>query len=258
MMRFASLGSGSQGNGLVVEAGATRVLLDCGFGLGETQLRLGRLGLTPEDLDAIIVTHEHDDHIGGVARLAGRHGLPVYLTHGTFSALNGAGSVLGEVSVIDSHHAFAIADIEIQPFPVPHDAREPAQFVFSDGTARLGVLTDVGTPTPHIADTLSGVDALVLECNYDAGMLERGSYPVWLKRRIAGRLGHLDNAAAAELLSELDRTRLQHVIAAHLSQQNNTPDLARRALAGALRCEPGWIQVATQDDGFGWLEIAPR
>ena len=255
MMRFASLGSGSQGNGLIVEAGATRILLDCGFSINDAVARLTRLGLAPGDLDAIVVTHEHEDHLGGVARFAARFGLPVYLTHGTFCALDGAQPVLDDVNIIDSHTVVAIGDLELHPFPVPHDAHEPAQFVFGDGAVRLGVLTDVGAPTLHIQTMLSGADALVLECNHDADLLENGPYPAWLKRRIAGRLGHLDNAAAASLLAGLDCSRLQHVVAAHLSQQNNRPELACAALAGSLGCAPDWIRVATQDEGFGWLQI---
>jgi phosphoribosyl 1,2-cyclic phosphodiesterase len=254
-MRFASLGSGSGGNALIVEAGATRVLLDCGFGLSEMAARLGRLGLAPADLDAVVVTHEHDDHLGGVARFARRHELPVYLTHGTLTAMDGARTLIADATVIDSHTPFAIGDVEVHPYPVPHDAREPAQFVFGDGAARVGVLTDAGEATPHIIEMLSGLEALVIECNHDPGMLANGSYPVQLKRRIAGRLGHLDNAAAAGLVASLDCTRLKHVVAAHLSRQNNTPGLARDALAGALGCAPDWVTVATQDEGFGWREI---
>jgi phosphoribosyl 1,2-cyclic phosphodiesterase len=251
-MRFASLGSGSRGNALVVEAGGTRVLLDCGFGPRNLALRLARAGLVPEDIDAILVTHEHADHLGGVAACARRYAIDVFMTHGTLGA-----AALADVSVavIDSHTPFAIGAIQLMPFPVPHDAREPAQFVFSDGASRLGVLTDAGCVTPHMVEMLSGCDALVLECNHDMGMLEAGRYPPHLKRRIAGRYGHLDNLAAADLLARIDRSRLRHVVAAHLSQENNTPALATAALAAVLGCEPGWLAVADQDNGCAWRQV---
>jgi phosphoribosyl 1,2-cyclic phosphodiesterase len=254
-MRFASLGSGSQGNALLIESGNTRVLLDCGFGLSETTSRLSRLGLDASSLDAIIVTHEHGDHGGGVAKLASRFDVAVYLTRGTLSAMGAEGRSIPRRILIDPYTTFAIDGIEVRPFPVPHDAREPVQFVLSDGAVRLGVLTDTGQPTPHIAQALSGVDALVLECNHDLDMLMSGPYTAQLKSRIAGRLGHLANAASAELVQAMDCSRLQHLVAAHLSLTNNTPELARSALAGALGCAPEWIGIATQEDGFGWREI---
>ncbi len=257
-MRFASLGSGSEGNGLVVQAGHTNLLLDCGFGLAETARRLLRLNLVPADLDGIVVTHEHDDHVGGVPRFARKHEIPVYLTYGTFVATGAARFEGVEVNIIDSHTALPVNDVELRPFPVPHDAREPAQFVFSDGEKSLGVLTDTGVSTSHIEAMLSAVDALVLECNHDLELLMNSAYPYPLKQRISGRLGHMDNATAAGLLRNLhkDNSRLQHVIAAHLSKQNNTPLLARRALAQALGCDDAWIGVATQEEGFDWREIA--
>lgn len=254
-MRFASLGSGSRGNGLIVEAGATRLLLDCGFGPREALSRLSRLGLAAADLSGILVTHEHADHVAGAFKLAVRHGLAVWMTHGTLAAAPQCRSAMPRVELIDSHQPFRIGDLEIHPFPVPHDAREPVQFVFSDGRHRLGVVTDLGSTTPHVERMLTGCDALVLECNHDAGMLQQGGYPPHLKRRIAGRFGHLDNAAAAALLSGLDTSRLQHLIAAHLSQQNNTPSLARTALAGVLGCGEDWVGVAEQDDGFDWRTL---
>jgi phosphoribosyl 1,2-cyclic phosphodiesterase len=254
-MRFASLGSGSSGNALLVEVGATRVLLDCGFGAAELKARLARLHLVPQDLDAVVVTHEHEDHAGGVPRLAKKFGVPVFLTYGTMCGMGADGGALPDVTIIDSHMPFEIGDVEVRPFPVPHDAREPAQVVFSDGSACLGVLTDVGSTTPHVAKMLSGLEALVIECNHDRALLADGPYPPRLKERIGGRLGHLDNDTAAELVRGLDCSRLAHMVAAHLSQQNNTPDLARAALAGALGCAPEWITVATQNGGFGWREI---
>jgi phosphoribosyl 1,2-cyclic phosphodiesterase len=154
--------------------------------------------------------------------------------------------------ILGSTERIAIGDLEVAPFTVPHDAREPVQFVLSDGTARLGVLTDIGVSTPHVERTLSGLDALVLECNYDRDMLWSGSYPKWLKERIAGPFGHLDNCESERLLGALDRSRLKHVIGAHLSQQNNKPGLARACLARALGCEESWVGLATQDEGFDW------
>ena len=257
MMRFASLGSGSKGNALLIEADGTRLLLDCGFGLKEVTARLFRLGVVPSELDAILVTHEHDDHDGGVARLAVRYELPVYLTYGTLVAMGEEGRAIPETVLIDTSTPFSIGAIEVRPYPVPHDAREPVQFVLSDGATTLGVLTDTGRPTPHIARALSGVHALVLECNHDLSMLLNGPYPAQLKERIAGRLGHLANAASADIVRAMDCRRLQHVIAAHLSEMNNTPDLARTALAAALNCEEDWIGVATQEEGFGWRQILP-
>lgn len=255
-MRFASLGSGSEGNALVVEVGRSRVMLDCGFSAAETVRRLARLELEPDALDAILVTHEHDDHVGGVSRFARKFNIPVYLSHGTHAATAAAGSAFADVVIIDSHSPFAVGDVEIFPYPVPHDAREPTQFVFGNGASRLGVLTDAGSSTPHIEAMLSGLDGLVIECNHDRDMLLDSSYPEYLKSRIAGRYGHLDNHQAAQIVAAIDRQSLQHVVAAHLSQKNNRPDLACAALAGALNCTPDWIGVATQVDGFGWRMLS--
>jgi len=251
-MRFASLGSGSRGNALVVEAGRTRVMLDCGFAFGETVTRLQRIGCAAEDIHAIVVTHEHSDHIGGVARFAKRVGVPVYLTPGTHAAMGPRFDKV-EVRHFDPHVPFDIGDLKVDPFPVPHDAREPAQVVFDDGRCRLGVLTDVGIPTPHIVQMLSGCAGLVLECNHDAQLLWGGPYPPSLKARITSRLGHMLNEDAAQLLAKIDRSRLRHVVAAHLSEINNTPDLARAALARVLEANAEDVAVAGQDDGFGWL-----
>lgn len=228
-------------------------MVDCGFALREASARLARLSLTPQHIKAILVTHEHGDHIGGVARLARKSGAMVYATRGSAHYLRDLARE--QLVLIDPHEAFAINNLCVQPFPVPHDAREPCQYVFSDGAVRLGVVTDLGMSTPHVVETLSGLDALVLETNHDASMLEHGPYPSSLKRRVGGRFGHLSNHQSAELLAALDQRRLKHVVAAHLSQKNNTELLATTALSVALGCRREWVGVARQDVGFDWRSV---
>ncbi len=256
MLRFASLASGSKGNCLVADADGTRVLLDCGLNLRDTERRLARLGLQPADIDAILVTHEHGDHAHGVFDFAAAHDITVYLTHGTMAALKAEGRVVEGVRMVmvNGRQSEALEGMLIFPFTVPHDAREPVQFVLSDGDRRLGVLTDIGAPTAHVAQVLSGLDALVLETNYDRELLWNGAYPRWLKQRIAGPFGHLDNEDSARLLGALDCSKLKHLIGAHLSESNNRPDLVRAVLARALGCAETWIGLASQDEGFSWRE----
>jgi len=261
LLRFASLASGSQGNCLIVEVSSSvgrpsRVLIDCGLNLTDTERRLERLGVAPGEISAILVTHEHGDHAAGVFDFAAAHRVTVCLTYGTLGAMRQEGKVIDGVRTlqVDGRHSLAVGDVQVHPFTVPHDAREPVQYVLSDGASKLGVVTDVGTTTAHLQQVLSGLDALVLECNYDRDMLWAGAYPKWLKERIGGPFGHLDNRDSERLLAGLDRSRLKHVIGAHLSQQNNRPALARAALARAMGCEESWIGLATQDEGFGWRE----
>jgi phosphoribosyl 1,2-cyclic phosphodiesterase len=256
-LRFASLASGSSGNCLVAEADRTVVLIDCGLSLTETERRLARLGLEPSQVSAILITHEHSDHAAGSFEFAAAHRVTVYLTHGTLAALKAEGKALDGVccSMVNGRQSFFVDGLQVAPFTVPHDAREPVQYVLSDGERRLGVLTDIGAPTAHVARVLSGLHALVLETNYDRDMLWNGGYPRWLKERIAGPFGHLDNEDSGRLLAALDCSRLQHLVGAHLSENNNRPDLARAALARALGCEQSWVGLATQDEGFGWRDL---
>jgi len=257
LLRFASLASGSGGNCLVADCDGTRVLVDCGLSLTETERRLARVGLQGADISAILVTHEHGDHGGGVFDFAAAHGAAVYLTYGTRTALEAEGKVLEGVKVrlVSGKEPVAIGALEARPYTVPHDAREPVQYILSDGNARLGILTDIGCSTPHVEQMLSGLDALVLECNYDLDLLWAGPYPKWLKSRIAGPFGHLDNRQSEGLLGRLERSRLKHVLGAHLSQHNNKPELARAALARALGCSDDWIGIASQDEGSEWRSL---
>lgn len=255
-MRFACLGSGSKGNAWLVERGTTRVLLDCGFGVREMAARLNRLGIEPAEVDAVLITHEHSDHARGVARFSAKYGCEVWLTPGCGVILEAMGDMPERVRLVDSHAAFAVGELEFRPFTVPHDAREPVQYVVSDGARSWGLLTDAGHVTEHMVAMLQECDALALECNHDVDRLRQGSYPASLKARILGRYGHLDNSAAAELLGRLPTDRLQHVVAAHLSEENNSPELARAALAAVLNCEPDWIGIADQSEGLDWRTIA--
>lgn len=252
-MRFASLGSGSRGNATVFEHGNTRLLIDCGFSGREMERRLARLAIDPGSLDGVVITHEHGDHVLGLRRFASRHQLTVWMTVGTMIALEPA--LPAAVELFSPHESFAIHDFEIQPFPVPHDAREPVQFVLSDGARRVGVLSDLGRVTPHVAETVSNCDALILECNHDRDLLIGGRYPASLKRRVSSVLGHLSNKQAAGFLASMDTSALQHIVAAHLSESNNTPDLARAAVADTLGCREHWVAVADQETGLTWREI---
>lgn len=254
-MRFASLGSGSKGNATIVQQGGTHVMLDCGFSTRELKRRLGRLGMDIDDLDAVLLTHEHSDHVSGIGPLCRKYDLPVFATAGTWRMLDVNPGGISQKITISAHEAFQIGEMEIQPFPVPHDAKEPCQFVFYNGSQRLGVLTDTGRITPHIDSMLSDCSALVLECNHDAAMLQQSNYPWSLKQRVSGDLGHLSNTQAAEFVAKTDFSTLQHFVAAHLSEKNNHPDVVRHQMASALGCSQDWIQIIDQQDGLGWRDL---
>lgn len=257
-MKFASLGSGSEGNALLISAASgvtqTTVMLDCGFAIRETERRLARLGMLPQDLAGIVVTHEHQDHVGGVFKFARRHRIPVWLSYGTYQAMREDGSGV-DIRFCRDGDRLEIGDLELSPYTVPHDAREPVQYCASDGRHKLGVLTDAGQATVHMLQALSACDALMLECNHDRQMLADSYYPPSLKRRIGGDYGHLSNDRSAEILAALDQTRLRKVIGAHLSQKNNTPLLARAALSSVLDEGKTEIMIACQEAGFDWVVL---
>lgn len=232
-------------------------MLDCGFAIRETERRLQRLGMSPSDIAGIVVTHEHQDHVGGVFKFARRHKIPVWLSFGTYQAVQKDADGVIFHFCRDGEH-LAIRDLELTPYTVPHDAREPVQYVAYDGQYKLGVLTDAGRPTPHMVNALSGCDGLMLECNHDRQMLANSAYPPSLKQRIGGAYGHLANDMSAEILGAIDKSRLKTVVGAHLSRQNNTPELARSALCSVADPDQIEIMIACQEEGFDWVELAAR
>jgi len=250
-LRFASLASGSRGNAALVEFGSTLLMIDCGLPTKTVEERLRAVDREPRDVTAILVTHEHADHAQGVGGFSKRYNTPIWMTPGTASALR----TLARVHHLSPHRELTVGGIAVQPYPVPHDAREPCQFTFSAGGRRLGMLTDAGHITPHIFERLSSCDALALECNHDLPSLQRGPYPESLKARVASRFGHLNNGQSTELLGRLDASRLQWVIGLHLSERNNTPEHVRGTLRPALEKAHYPLHLATQDAPSEWLAL---
>lgn len=257
MLRFKSLGSGSTGNATLVEATGLapfRLLVDCGLGIRQLESRLAAAGLKLTDIHAIFITHEHSDHVGCVRSLCLRYRIPVWMSRGTHAA-TGSADFDGLLHYARDGKAIDLGGLELTPFAVPHDAREPLQVSCTDGSVKLAVVTDLGHATRHVLDHLQGCDALVLECNHDSDMLAQSAYPFFLKRRVGGDLGHLSNAAAADIARSVCHVKLKQLVAAHLSLQNNMPVLVRRSMAAALDCDEEDIVVADAASGTRWLQV---
>ncbi len=255
MLRFKNLGSGSSGNATVIEAGGLsplRLLVDCGLGIRQLQARLAAAGLHAEDIHAVFITHEHGDHIGCARALSLRYRIPVWMSRGTHVAM-GSPDFEGLLHFARDGIKIDLGGMELTPFAVPHDAREPLQISCTDGSAKLAVVTDLGHATPHVLQHLSACDALMLECNHDSDMLARSAYPYFLKRRVGGDMGHLSNSAAGVIAAAVCHPKLKHLVAAHLSRQNNLPALARTSMATALGCEESEIVIADAAGGTPWL-----
>ena len=251
-MRFASLGSGSGGNATLVDTGSGMLMIDCGFALREVLRRMDQRGLDPAQLVAILVTHEHGDHSKGVGPLSRKYALPVYMTHGTFHGRNWG--ALPELRLIRGYQSFVIGETLINPVPVPHDAREPAQFTFTRAGKKLGVLTDLGSITPHVVEAYRGCDGLLVEANHDVQMLREGPYPLSLQERVASNWGHLNNAQTLSFLTSLDLDCQQKIMVGHISQKNNSLERAKAALAPILAIS-NHINFACQDYGFDWVDL---
>jgi phosphoribosyl 1,2-cyclic phosphodiesterase len=258
-MKVSVLGSGSSGNSIFVRAGNTRVLVDAGFSGRAIAERLGRIGVGADEIDAIVVTHEHSDHTGGVGVYARRHGTPVYMTERTRAACSKILRGTETVHSYDPGRAFHVGDVRVEPFLTVHDAADPVGVAVVDECTglRLGVATDLGRPTAQIRHALSGCDFLVLEANHDEVLLHSSHYPISVKRRIASSHGHLSNQAAARFAVELVHPRLAGIVLAHLSNECNRAELALEAVGSALD-KVGWsghLEVATQDHPTALLDV---
>jgi phosphoribosyl 1,2-cyclic phosphodiesterase len=251
-VRLASLGSGSRGNATLVAGGDCCLLIDCGFSVAEVERRATALGLDPATLTAVLVTHEHSDHASGVAALSRRYRLPVYLTHGCLASgrLDGA----WDLRPFNADSVLDFGDVAVRAVSVPHDAREPVQYVVQGDGVRIGVLTDLGHATPHVCTAFRGCDLLLLEFNHDRRMLEEGPYPPKLKRRVGGPWGHLSNEQAADLLAQLDPDALQHLCVAHVSEKNNRRACVESLIAERFPQLSARVVWACQERGFAWVQ----
>ena len=239
------LASGSKGNAIYISDGFTAILIDAGLSATEIKRRLKSRGLNPKDLNAILVTHEHSDHIQAVGVLSRQLKLPIYLSRNVEKKAS-MGSV-HEIRTFNSGSTFRIDNLTVHPFAVSHDAADPVGFTIGQNGCRVGVATDLGTVTPHLKENLKHCHLLILEANHDPQMLINGPYPWYLKRRIQSRSGHLSNGQSKRLLMELQHEGLEHVILAHLSQTNNAPQIVLAEVSEALtRCKPR-LAVASQD-----------
>ncbi|MEJ6004541.1 MBL fold metallo-hydrolase [Paucibacter sp. AS339] len=258
-MRFCNLGSGSGGNASLVEASQgitnTQLLVDCGFSLRELTRRLQRAGSSPEMLSGIFITHEHGDHIGCALNLAERFRIPLWTSRGTWRAIGKPDFDMQLLHFARDGETIALGDLQMQVFAVPHDAQEPLHLRCSDGARHLGLITDLGHASPSVVQALQGCHSLLLEFNHDEDLLRASNYPASLKRRILGSHGHLSNAAAGELLRLCLHPDLRHVLCAHLSERNNTPDLAAQAWADAVNAAPHEALLCHQQSGHPWLSV---
>jgi phosphoribosyl 1,2-cyclic phosphodiesterase len=227
------LASGSSGNSAFVAAGKTRVLVDAGLSLRELRKRLAAIGEEPENLNAILVTHEHSDHVSGLARLAARCGIPVYATRLTAAAIDWEAEE-AKLEVFQAGTEFPIGEIEVTSFTIPHDAADPVGFCFEAEGVKIAIATDLGYITESVRYHLRGAHALLLESNHDLDMLKVGPYPWSVKQRVMGRMGHLSNAVMCDYLREDLGSSTAHLILGHLSEQNNHPEIVRMVAREAL------------------------
>jgi phosphoribosyl 1,2-cyclic phosphodiesterase len=251
-MRFSSIGSGSKGNSTIVEYDDTIILVDCGFSLKETEKRLSIVGIAPSKINAILVTHEHSDHIRGVSSLAKKYKIPVMATAGTSKFLRNSSAL--NLTCIDTQSDFHVENLTVTPVLVPHDAREPVQFIIRGGLLTFGILTDVGAITEHIIELYKRCDGLMIESNHDKDMLLNGSYPRSLKDRVGSNWGHLNNKQMLYFLKNIELEQLQELVIGHISENNNSVLLVEETISEISK-QLSSVSFATQNEGFGWIEL---
>ncbi|MCF6249167.1 MAG: MBL fold metallo-hydrolase [Desulfobacula sp.] len=244
--KVCPLASGSKGNSLFVACSNSAILVDAGLSGIEVERRLTSVDVSPQSLSCILITHEHSDHVKGAGILSRRFDIPVYISQKTYHACKGLGKI-NDLRFFECGIPFQIDGITISPFSISHDARDPAGLTLEFNDTKVGVATDLGIVTQLVKEHLKGSDLLYLESNHDPRMLMDGDYPWHLKQRIKGRMGHLSNFDACQLVSELLSHRLKHVILAHLSEENNCPDIAARQMSRSLNGSKVTLHVAGPD-----------
>lgn len=234
-LRLCALASGSKGNSIFIEGGDARILVDAGLTGKEIASRLNSIGIDPQSLDAILVTHGHRDHVSGVGVMARRYNLPVYTAYGTIKSSELMWGKIGNISEIEPGKTFSIKGMELYPFPTPHDAHQSVAFIFRAGEKKGGIATDLGFVTRLVRECLKNCHLLLVESNHEESMLIDGPYPWFLKQRVKGRMGHLSNTDCAELLEEIYHEELKHVVLGHLSEVNNDPQLAYNSVVEKMK-----------------------
>ena len=255
-MRFCCLGSGSSGNSTVIECSnkKTTILVDCGLRYSDLRERLTSQSLDVSNINAVFITHEHIDHIRSAATLAKNLNLPVYMTHGCYFNSYQEFKKINSLKFFRAEQPLCLNGIKVLPFSIPHDAREPIGLIFDDEKNKLGILTDAGFITPHMIDILKNLDGLILEFNYDKTLLKNGNYPKSLKKRILSDLGHLSNDSAEFLLNKIFHPEMKVIVAAHLSKENNRPNLVELRLNNFKNYFLKKI-IADQKQPTGWVSL---
>lgn len=255
MLQFSLLGSGSSGNAILLRSAGAKILIDNGLSFKQLSLRAAAVGVPLEDLSAVIVTHEHGDHVQGLGVLTRRMQVPVYMTRGTYENLPPSIGVLKEIEFFEAGEGLAIGDMAIQSFSVSHDAADPVGFTVQSAGARFGLATDLGHVSHLVRNRLAGAHALVIESNHCPELLRKGHYPPKIQQRIRGRHGHLSNEDMCSLLHSLLHDALQHVILVHISENNNSLELVDQRVRGVLKQHRAEVFMATQDAPTPLFEV---